>query len=145
MKTLLQAVAFAALPAALLAADLNDIDPAELVRAIERITGWTQEELSGGLRNIDNLYSRDMASESGRVHWHGPLQYSEILTNLAIRVDHYEDGWTNCVPFTPPRPYTPATNGIPARLAAARLRAWRESQTTNSVTIEVTGNAPEGH
>ena len=99
-------------------------------------------------------YDNDMRSQTGRRNWHGKLLHQIIDTNSLTAVEVYTnevDGsvWRYRMPFhpKPPKPPIPrpvATNGIPARLAAARVRAVADKAVTNSVTIEVTGNAPEG-
>lgn len=131
-------------------AALEQIDPQELINMIERMTGWTAAELGTGLERVDRLYANEMQNEQGRVRWHGKMEYSEIDTNSMCRIDHYADGWTNCVPFVPPRPHPPrpprppvvTTNGIPARLAQARIQTVADKAVTNQVTVDVTGNAP---
>lgn len=90
-------------------------------------------------------YDADMKTASGRRAWHGQLLYSEIHTNDLCAIEVYSnavDGavWRYRTPFKPRPPgyrviTPPATNGIPARVAAARLKAWRDQQSTNVVTI----------
>ena len=72
------------------------------------------DELSGLLNSsvdtavpdsfVSNLYSRDMSNETGRVHWHGKMTYTTVDTNDCTMTQHYEDGWTFTIPFTPVRP-----------------------------------------
>ena len=96
-------------------------------------------------------YDRDMKTKSGRLSWHGKLVREEIYTNELCKVEVYSnevDGavWRYRLPFRPvlpkkPRPATLGTNGVPARLAAARAR--RNAERTNdvqTVTVEVNGN-----
>ena len=96
-------------------------------------------------------YDRDMREQTGRRAWHGRLIREEIHTNELCKVEIYSnevDGttWRYRLPFKPPALHKPkpaviGTNGVPARLAAARAR--RNAQRTNAVetvTIEVNGN-----
>lgn len=96
-------------------------------------------------------YDRDMREMSGRRAWHGKLVREEIYTNELCKVEVYSnevDGavWRYRLPFRPvlpkkPRPATIGTNGVPARLAAARAR--RNAERTNdvqTVTVEVNVN-----
>lgn len=101
-------------------------------------------------------YDRDMQTQSGRRAWHGKLLHSEVYTNELCAVEVYSnevDGavWRYRLPFKPketvssynarlPRP--PMTNGIPARLAAARLRRYEEQTMTSNITVNVEANLP---
>ena len=102
-------------------------------------------------------YDADMKSQSGRRAWHGKLICEEIHTNELCAVEVYSnevDGavWRYKLPFKPketvssynarlPRP--PMTNGIPARLAAARQRRYAEQTTVSNVTVNVEANIPK--
>lgn len=101
-------------------------------------------------------YDRDMQTQSGRRAWHGKLLHSEVYTNELCAVEVYSnevDGavWRYRLPFKPketvssynarlPRP--PMTNGIPARLAAARQRRYAEQTTVSNVTVNIEANLP---
>ena len=101
-------------------------------------------------------YDRDMQTQSGRRAWHGKLLHSEVYTNELCAVEVYSnevDGavWRYRLPFKPketvssynarlPRP--PMTNGIPAKLAAARLRRYEEQTMTSNITVNVEANLP---
>lgn len=99
-------------------------------------------------------YDADMKSQSGRRAWHGRLVREEIHTNELVKVEVYSnevDGttWRYRLPFKPvkvkptDRKVSYTTNGIPARLAAARAR--RAAQLNGGVVvtnIETTANAP---
>ena len=102
-------------------------------------------------------YDLDMARPEGRKAWHGRLHHEEVHTNALCKIEVYTNEltgatWRFRLPFTPkdpeaevkkanarlPRPVT--TNGIPAKLAAARLRRQVESQTVSNVTVTVEAN-----
>lgn len=102
-------------------------------------------------------YDTDMKSQSGRRAWHGKLICEEIHTNELCAVEVYSnevDGavWRYRLPFKPkesvasanarlPRP--PMTNGVPAKLAAARQRRYEERTTTSNVTVNIKANLPK--
>lgn len=97
-------------------------------------------------------YDIDMSSDSGRRAWHGKLHHEEVSTNDLCKISVYSNETTGVVwryrqPFKPkpmfvksfaPRPVM--TNGIPARLAAARQRRAIESVTVSNVVITVDAN-----
>ena len=99
-------------------------------------------------------YDMDMRSQTGRRNWHGRLVSEEIHTNELAKVEVYSNEvsgavWRYRLPFKPvelkktSRKVTYSTNGIPARLAAARER--RAAQLNGGVivtNIETTANAP---
>lgn len=99
-------------------------------------------------------YDMDMKTQSGRRNWHGRLVSEEIHTNELVKVEVYSNEvsgavWRYRLPFKPvelkksSRTVTYSTNGIPARLAAARAR--RAAQLNGGVVvtnIETTANAP---
>lgn len=95
-------------------------------------------------------YDMDMKSQTGRRNWHGRLVSEEIHTNELVKVEVYSNEvsgavWRYRLPFKPvelkktSRKVTYSTNGIPARLAAARARRAAELNggivTTNIVTV----------
>lgn len=97
-------------------------------------------------------YDIDMQTQSGRRNWHGRFVGEEIYTNELVKVEIYSnavDGtvWRYKTAFKP-RPtkatrrktsYT--TNGIPAKLAAARAaRAAQIDGETVVTNIETTAN-----
>lgn len=105
---------------------------------------WTQEDLIEALGLLNRKYHRDCETTSGRKAWHGRLKKEIINTNDLTRTEVYEDGKTFTAKW---KLITPAvavsnankrvmlsTNGIPAKLAAARLRRQQEKATTNIVT-----------
>lgn len=99
-------------------------------------------------------YDMDMGSQSGRRAWHGRLVREEIHTNELVKVEVYSNEvsgsvWRYRLPFKPvkvkptDRKVSYTTNGIPARLAAARSRRAAELNGGVVVTnIETTANAP---
>lgn len=99
-------------------------------------------------------YDRDMQSKSGRSAWHGKLLRTEVYTNDLVSVEVYSnevDGavWRYRQPFAVRNPKQEVldanarlkmpvmTNGIPARLAAARLRRQEEKNTISNVTVNI--------
>ena len=105
---------------------------------------WTQEDLVEALGLLNRKYHRDCETASGRKAWHGKLKKEIINTNDLTRTEVYEDGKTFTAKW---KLITPAvavsnankrvmvsTNGIPAKLAAARLRRQQEKATTNIIT-----------
>ena len=109
---------------------------------------WTQADLVEALGLLNRKYHRDCESLSGRQAWHGRLKKQIINTNDLTRTEVYEDGKTFTAKWklvTPAMAVSNAnkrvmisTNGIPAKLAAARLRRQQEKATTNIVTTVLT-------
>lgn len=103
---------------------------------------WTQEDLVQALGLLNRKYHRDCETVSGRKAWHGRLKKEIVNTNELTKTEVYEDGTTFSMPakiITPAISVSNAnkalsTNGIPAKLAAARLRRQQEKATTNIVT-----------
>lgn len=95
------------------------------------------------------FYQNEMNSAEGRRRWHGQKTREIVNTNTLEKTTIYSDGTT----FTDPaKVTTPAqavqtankylpkpvmTNGIPARLANARLRQRENATTTNVVTVAI--------
>lgn len=111
---------------------------------------WTQADLVEALGLLNRKYHRDCETASGRKAWHGRLKKEIINTNDLTRTEVYEDGKTFTAKW---KLITPAvavsnankrvmlsTNGIPAKLAAARLRRQKEKATTNIVTTVLKAN-----
>ena len=98
-------------------------------------------------------YDMDMRSQAGRRNWHGRLVSEEIHTNELVKVEVYSNEvsgavWRYRLPFKPvelkktSRKVTYSTNGIPARLAAARAKRAAQLNSGVIVTnIETTANA----
>ena len=115
------------------------------------------QHLLHAMRLQMSKYDADMKTQSGRRAWHGKLLHSEIHTNELCAVEVYSnevDGavWRYRLPFKPaasvasanarlPRP--PMTNGIPAKLAAARQRRYEEQTTSSNITVSVEANLPQ--
>lgn len=102
------------------------------------------------LQLLYRRYTNEVAKAgSGRTAWHGAVKKSIILTNELRRIDIHADGkvftnqWYNASSiklkennrrnFTRP----PMTNGVPVKLAEARMRRWREKQGVSNVVISV--------
>lgn len=106
---------------------------------------WTQADLVAALGLLNRKYHRDVKTSSGRAAWHGARVREIVDTNALTRTAVYEDGTRFVDRFTPVKPKTlaertqrlPMTNGIPASLAAARVRRAAEKAVTNVVTITV--------
>lgn len=127
------------------------ISPDVGTAAAQMLGGDMAEKLLHAVRLQMVKYDRDMKSQSGRSAWHGKLIRTEIYTNELCKVEVYSnevDGvvWRYRTPFKPvsvksvnaklPRPVM--TNGIPAKLAAARLRRQAEiDQGVSNVTVTV--------
>ena len=140
MKTLL--ILFVAFTCAAAAADTNVVFTT--LYADGKTNTWTQADLVQALGLLNRKYHRDCETASGRQAWHGRLKKQIINTNDLTRTEVYEDGKTFTQRWkivTPAMAVSNAnkrvmisTNGIPAKLAAARLRRQKEKATTNTVT-----------
>jgi hypothetical protein len=102
---------------------------------------WTQEDLVKALGLLNRKYHRDCEKASGRKAWHGKLKREIINTNELTKTEVYDDGTSFTYKY---KVVTPAqavkdfnsrlsTNGVPARIAAARARRLKEKQTINTV------------
>lgn len=102
-------------------------------------------------------YDLDMSKPEGRKSWHGKLHHEEFHTNGLFKIEIYTNEltgatWRYRLPWKKvdaaaqvqkanaalPRPVI--TNGIPAALAAARLKRSQETSTVSNVTINVEAN-----
>lgn len=109
---------------------------------------WSQADLVAALQLMNRRYHRDVETSSGRVAWHGKLDLQIIDTNNLVKIERYADGTEFVIPFEPPKPKTPSPNAIynsrvPARLAEARARRQAERETTNTVTVVISPDAPD--
>lgn len=106
-----------------------------------RTNTWTQADLVQALGLLNRKYHRDCEKADGRKAWHGKLKKEIVNTNELTKTEVYEDGTSFTYKF---KIKTPAqavkdynsrlsTNGVPARIAAARLKRMQEKQTTNTV------------
>lgn len=124
----------------------------ETVKVIEA-EGWTARDVAAAIRSLRGLYLRENATKEGRRRWHGKVERTVVTTNemTIIRTTTHEDGQT----FTDEATITPTaqsvraanarltkpvmTNGVPRKLAAARLRRQAEvAQGVSNITITVT-------
>lgn len=104
-------------------------------------------------KQIVDKYNADMKTDYGRAKWYGKIEKSIILTNKLRRVDIHSSGaiftnkWRDAYAvkakaYKRRTQIPPAlTNGVPKKLAEARMKRWREKNTVSNVTIKVTGNA----
>lgn len=107
---------------------------------------WTQADLIAALQLMNRKYHRDCETPSGRRAWHGAVVGQTVDTNALVKTETYADGTVFSFPFASrsvqasnaklAMPVT--TNGVPAKLAAARLRRQAESQGVSNVTVTVT-------
>jgi len=92
---------------------------------------------------IRRIYDRDTRTASGRTKWHGRQTAQIVDTNAWTRTTIYEDGTRFTDRAAPPakrtvRPTVAMTNGVPARLAAARVR-WTDAKNNgNTTTANIT-------
>lgn len=108
-----------------------------------RTNTWTQADLVQALGLLNRKYHRDCEKVGGRRAWHGKLKKEIVNTNELTKTEVYEDGTSFTYKF---KVKTPAqavkdynsrlsTNGVPARIAAARLKRMQEKATTNTVDV----------
>ena len=69
------------------------------------------------------VYEREIATESGRVKWHGRRTGYNEDTNTLVAVTTYADGWTYSEPFTKREPQSLDARMAAARAAKAKFRA----------------------
>ena len=69
------------------------------------------------------VYEREIATESGRVKWHGRRTGYNEDTNTLVVVTTYADGWTYSEPFTKREPQSLDARMAAARAAKAKFRA----------------------
>ena len=118
-----------------------------------RDEGWTARDVADAIRSLRGLYVRENATAEGRRRWHGKVERTVVTTNetTIVKVTTHEDGetFTDTGTVKPtaqsvaaanarlPRPVT--TNGVPVKLAEARLRRQAEvAQGVSNVTVTVT-------
>lgn len=131
---------------------LESNDPNKVVFTTQLEDGstntWTQADLVAALGLLNRKYHRDCETASGRKAWHGKLKREIVNTNDLTKTEIYEDGTSFSLPakiITPSqavatanKPRLANTNGIPARLAQARMRRAQEKATTNIVEKIIT-------
>lgn len=127
-----------------LAADEPDIVGEIITEAVKVIEeeGWTAQDVGDAIRSLRGLYLRDNATRDGRRRWHGNTVGMPV-TDAArgVVITTYEDGEVFEDATEPPPkkpPVTVRTKGVPAALAAARLRRKAESGVVSNVTTTVT-------
>ena len=108
---------------------------------------WTQADLVAALQLMNRKYHRDVETDAGRKAWHGKIVTTVVDTNALVKVTTYEDGTEFRDPFKVITPVASAqaraaqisvhTNGLPSRLAAARLRRATEKAAVSNVTVIV--------
>lgn len=103
-------------------ADQTTDETARIVRAIESVTGWTADELAGGLEMLNHIWREDMKTPQGRKKWNGAVVSTVIDTNALTRTTVHTNGYVHVERFA-------SVNAIPIeqRLSAAELRARREA------------------
>lgn len=102
---------------------------------------WTQADLVAALGLLNRKYHRDCEGAGGRKSWHGRLTKEVIDEDAETKTEVYEDGTTFVYKFKKVTPQQSvkeqnsrlSTNGVPARIAAARLKRMQEMATTNTV------------
>lgn len=127
----------------------------DMQAAADAMLGAQADAMLHALKLQMAKYDRDMRTPTGRKEWHGKLVKEEIYTNELVKVEVYSnelDGavWRYKLPFKVPRPRARAlaattpvmtTNGVPARLAAARAkRAAELAAGTQTVTVTVSAD-----
>lgn len=105
---------------------------------------WTQTELVSALQLMNRKYHRDVKTAAGRAEWHGKIVKTEIAEDLT-RTTTYEDG--TVFVDAPVKARTAGiaqtarilaqTNGVPARLAAARAKVAAEEGATTVMNVVV--------
>lgn len=131
---------------------LESNDPDKVVFTTQLEDGstntWTQADLVAALGLLNRKYHRDCESPNGRKAWHGRLVKEIIDEDAETKTEIHEDSTTFVYRFkvvTPSQAVTDRnkklvanTNGVPARLAAARVQRVQEIQTTNVVNQVIT-------
>jgi hypothetical protein len=138
-------------------AETNEVVTAEAIIGeslkVFQDEGWTARDVADAIRSLRGLYLRENATAEGRRRWHGKVESTVVTTNetTVLRITTHEDGET----FTDEGRVTPTaqsvqannarlarpvmTNGVPEKLAAARLRRQAEIlQGVSNVTVTVT-------
>ena len=105
---------------------------------------WTQTDLVSALQLMNRKYHRDVQTATGRAAWHGKIVKTEIAQDLT-RTTTYEDGTVfvdkpvkvRDIALAQMQSLLAQTNGVPARLAAARAKIAAETGATSNVTVVV--------
>lgn len=132
-----------------------------------RTNDWTRADLVSALQLLNRRYHREMATESGRISWHGKVVRTVVETNDLRLVRIHEDGYAVTNKWTAPRPLMPTeaaaraayirkrraerlaaqakalaarTNGVPEVLARARVEQCAQpAEVETNVTVTVGG------
>lgn len=100
-------------------------------------------------------YDNDMKTQAGRKAWHGKMIDQIVDEENEVKIEVYSNTvngaiWRYKMPFKKPAPrsvtvrnYTPSTNGIPPRLAAARIQR-AQAMASAPIVTNVVINANEG-
>ena len=97
-------------------------DVARIVAAVEAATGWTVDELTGGLEMLNHVWREDMKTASGRKRWNGDVVSVNIDTNALTKTTTYTNGYIHVERFK-----TVAAMGLQDRLTAAERKARAEA------------------
>lgn len=120
-----------------------------LVLAIASMAITDDEILAMYRAQIVKKYHSDMSNDSGRVKWHGKVIQQKILTNELRRIDTHYSGFVFTNKWVDAHKYyagwykrktlirPPMTNGVPTKLAEARMRRYREKTASSNITIRV--------
>lgn len=99
---------------------------------------WTQADLVAALQLLNRRYHREMATESGRISWHGKVVRTVVDTNDLRLVRIHEDGYAFTNKWTAPRP--PMPKDAAARAAyARRMRAERLAAQAKALAARTNG------
>lgn len=112
---------------------------------------WTQADLVAALQLMNRRYHRDCENPKGREAWHGKLVGQTVVTNgeTMVKTERYADGTSFTFPARVIKPLdsvkaanaklpkSAMTNGVPVRLANARLRQRANAATTNDVSVTI--------
>lgn len=124
---------------------------AEAMKVIQD-EGWGATDVADAIRSLRGLYLRDNSTTEGRRRWHGKVERTVVTTNetTLIKVTTHEDGETfvdeanvvtaaaSVAASNARLPQPVMTNGVPEKLAAARLRRQAEvAQGVSNVTVTV--------
>lgn len=103
-----------------------------------RTNAWTQADLVAALQLLNRRYHREMATESGRISWHGRVVRTVVVTNDLRLVSIHEDGYAFTNAWTAPRP--PMPKDAAARAAyARRMRAERLAAQAKALASRTNG------
>lgn len=151
MKKIIIVAALIGAGVGVLAVESNEVVAATLFEDGSTNT-WTAADLQAALGLLNRRYHREVERPDGRRAWHGDLVREIIDTNNLRKIEVYADGTRFAFPFEvkdSPSAIsnrnahlkTVMTKGVPAALAAARLRRAEEKATTNIVNVVVRSGA----